>query len=229
MATTTTSTSKRKKSTNGKSGSTSKSSGSKSASSRTRSSAANGTKRASPSRKRNGAGGSSTSRSQSSSKPATKRSSSQTKPKSGGSRSTSTRSTSSRSKSRRGSSSGKGSQASSGGSGGIVEKAKKPAAAVGVALLGAAGVVAAQRNGKGGVTKLLPGKRSSALSHLPKLGSGLPKPDLKKGMKNIKMPKLDADTIDWVEEKAKGLGDASYRVAEMTDQARKVRKAVGGD
>jgi hypothetical protein len=84
-------------------------------------------------------------------------------------------------------------------------------------------------SGTGGVTKLLPGKRSSALSHLPKLGSGLPKPDLKKGMKNIKMPKLDADTIDWVEEKAKGLGDASYRVAEMTDQARKVRKAVGGD
>jgi hypothetical protein len=62
---------------------------------------------------------------------------------------------------------------------------------------------------------------------LPKRGKGLslPKPDLKK----VQMPKLDAATIDWVEEKAKSLGDASYRVAEMTDQARKVRKAVGGD
>ena len=123
----------------------------------------------------------------------------------------------------------KGSQGSSGSSGGIVEKAKKPAAAVGVALLGAAGLVAAQKNGKGGVSKLLPANVPHALGRLPKLGSHLPKPDLKKGMKNIKMPKLDADTIDWVEEKAKGLGDASYRVAEMTDQARKVRKAVGGD
>ena len=229
MATTTTS--KRKKSTNGKSsasksGSTRKSASSKSAGSRTKSSTSSSSKRASPSRKRNGAGGSGTSRSRSSTKPASKRSSS-SRTKSGGSRSSSTRSPS-RSKSRQGSSRSKGSQAASGGSGGIVEKAKKPAAAVGVALLGAAGVVAAQKNGKG-VSKLLPGRRSSALSHLPKLGSGLPKPDLKKGMKNIKMPKLDADTIDWVEEKAKGLGDASYRVAEMTDQARKVRKAVGGD
>jgi hypothetical protein len=80
-------------------------------------------------------------------------------------------------------------------------------------------LVAVQKNG--GVAKLLPGRKSSGLS--------LPKPDVRKGLKSIPKPKLDAATIDWVEEKAKGLGDASYRVAEMTDQARKVRKAVSGD
>jgi hypothetical protein len=101
-----------------------------------------------------------------------------------------------------------------------VDKAKAPAVAAGAALLGAAGVMAVQRNGKG-VSKLLPGRKSSALS--------LPKPDLKKGLKSLPKPKLDASSIDWVEEKAKSLGDASYRVAEMTDQARKVRKAVSGD
>ncbi len=109
-----------------------------------------------------------------------------------------------------------------------MEKAKRPAAAVGAALLGAAGVVAVQRNGKD-AAKLI-GRRSSGPG-MPKLGSGLsmPKPDLKKSMKRIPKPKLDATTIDWVEEKAKGLGDASYRVADMADQARKVRRAVSGD
>jgi hypothetical protein len=82
-----------------------------------------------------------------------------------------------------------------------------------------AGLVAVQKNG--GVSKLLPGRKSSGLR--------LPKPDLKKGLKRLPKPKLDADTIDWVEKKAKGLGNASYRVAEMTDQAREVRKAVSGD
>lgn len=101
----------------------------------------------------------------------------------------------------------------------MLEKAKGPATAVGAALIGAAGLAAAQKGGKGR-SKLLPG-RSSRLS--------LPKPDLKKSLGKVSMPKLDESSIDWVEEKAKGLGDAGYRVAEMTAQARKVRKAVSGD
>lgn len=72
---------------------------------------------------------------------------------------------------------------------------------------------------------MLPGRGSRI--GLPK--GGLPKPDLKKGLSKVSMPKLDDSSIDWVEEKAKGLGDAGYRVAEMTAQARKVRKAVSGD
>jgi hypothetical protein len=68
---------------------------------------------------------------------------------------------------------------------------------------------------------VLPGRNSSGLWR--------PKRHLKTGLKRLPKPTLDADTIDWVEKKAKGLGNASYRVAEMTDQAREVRKAVSGD
>jgi hypothetical protein len=54
----------------------------------------------------------------------------------------------------------------------------------------------------------------------------MPKPDLKKGLKNVSLPKLDDKTIDWVEEKARGVADAGNRVADMTSDARRVKKAI---
>jgi hypothetical protein len=48
---------------------------------------------------------------------------------------------------------------------------------------------------------------------------------LVKSLKRIDLPKPD-EAIDWVEEKAKGVGDASYKVAEMTSQARSAKKAI---
>ena len=112
-----------------------------------------------------------------------------------------------------------------------------PATAIGAAaLVGAAGLAAAQsgkRNSKllgGRNSKLgLPKPKSGIKLPKPKSGIKLPKPDLKKGLENVSLPKLDSSTIDWVEEKAKGVGDAGYRVAEMTGQARRVRKAITGD
>ena len=63
--------------------------------------------------------------------------------------------------------------------------------------------------------------------------AGLPSP--KSGLKSLKkidLSKIDLpkpeEAIDWVEEKAKGVGDAGYRVAELTSQARSVRKTVSG-
>ena len=54
---------------------------------------------------------------------------------------------------------------------------------------------------------------------------GLPSP--KSGLKSLKkidISKIDLpkpeEAIDWVEEKAKGVGDAGYRVAELSSQAR---------
>jgi len=120
--------------------------------------------------------------------------------------------------------------------GGALEKAKAPAAAVGAALIGAAGVAAARSSGKRR-SGVLPGGRSPKLS-LPRSKAGLRKafgrsnmsvPDLKKALKGVNLPKPDGSMIDWVEEKAKGVGDAGYRVAEMTSQARRVQKAVSGD
>jgi hypothetical protein len=57
----------------------------------------------------------------------------------------------------------------------------------------------------------------------------MPKPDLKKGLKIIDLPKPDAAMIDWVEEKARGVGDVGYRVAELSSQARRMQKAMSGD
>ena len=95
--------------------------------------------------------------------------------------------------------------------------------AAGAALLGVAGGLAAT-NGKRR-SGFLPGGRGPKLS--------LPKPSvstsgLQKAMKNVDLPKLDASAIDWVEKKAKDVGDAGYRVAEMTSQAQRVRKALSG-
>ena len=112
---------------------------------------------------------------------------------------------------------------------------KLPATAAGAALLAVAGGVAASRNGKGGML----GGRGGKLGRLsPKSGLPSPKAGLK-GLKGIDVPKpkIDMskvdlpkaeDAIDWVEEKAKGIGDAGYRVAELSSQARSLRKMVSG-
>ena len=116
--------------------------------------------------------------------------------------------------------------------GGVLDKVKGPATAVGAALIGVAGGVAASRNGKRG-SGLLSKGHGSKLS-LPKpnsksgIGKALSAPALKKSLKSINLPKPDASMIDWVEEKAKGVGDAGYRVADMTSDARRVKKAVSG-
>jgi hypothetical protein len=120
---------------------------------------------------------------------------------------------------------------------GVLEKAKGPATAAGVALLGVAGGIAAARGGgkrrsglmpKGGLPGLGNGKVKSSLTKaLPQAGKGiahaLPKPDLKGALEKVKP---DGSVIDWVEENAKSLGDASYKVAEMSEDARRVRKAL---
>ena len=104
-----------------------------------------------------------------------------------------------------------------------LDKMKVPATAAGATLLAVAGGMAATRNGsKGG---LLGGGRGKG--KLPGARSGLK--SLKKiDLKKVDLPKPD-EAIDWVEEKAKGVGDAGYRVADMTSQARSVRRAVSGD
>ena len=94
---------------------------------------------------------------------------------------------------------------------------KVPATAAGATLLAVAGGMAATRNGsKGG---LLSGGRKGKLP--------IPRSALK-SLKKIDLPKPN-EAIDWVEEKAKGVGDAGYRVADLTSQARSVRRAVSGD
>jgi hypothetical protein len=99
-----------------------------------------------------------------------------------------------------------------------VSKLKGPATATGAALLAVAGGVAASRSrssGKSGLMRGVVGKKAI---------SG------KKVMKTIKkvdLPDPD-DAIDWIEKKAKGLGDAGYKVAEASSQARSAKKAVSG-
>jgi hypothetical protein len=122
----------------------------------------------------------------------------------------------------------KSSQPKSGGGGrSTLEKMKVPATVAGTAMLAAAGGLAASKNGrKGG---MLPGSgRKRGLSGAK---SGL------KSLKKIDLPKVDLskvdlpdaeDAIDWVEEKAKGVGDAGYRVAEFSSQAQSLRKNLSG-
>jgi hypothetical protein len=100
---------------------------------------------------------------------------------------------------------------------------KVPATVAGAAMLAVAGGLAASRNGS--KSGLLPG--GGRKLGLPSPRSGL------KSLKGIDMSKVDLpkpdDAIDWVEEKAKGIGDAGYRVAELSSQARSLRKALSGD
>jgi cytoskeletal protein RodZ len=164
---------------------------------------------ASTKRASKGASRSSKARSKSSSTTKRKPASSKSKSKS---RSTGTRSKSSRSKP----SAPKGKDRST------LDKMKVPATAAGATLLAVAGGMAATRNGsKGG---LLGGRGKSKL---PSPRSGL-KSIKKIDLKKIDLPKPE-EAIDWVEEKAKGVGDAGYRVADLTSQARSVRRAVAGD
>jgi hypothetical protein len=95
---------------------------------------------------------------------------------------------------------------------GSLEKLKGPATATGAALLAVAGGVAVShsRNGKSGLMHGVPNGKK-----------------IMKAVKKVDLPNAD-DAIDWIEEKAKGLGDAGYKVAEASSQARSAKKAVSG-
>ena len=86
-----------------------------------------------------------------------------------------------------------------------------PAAATGAALLAVAGSVAVSQ-GRGCKSKLRRGVSGKKVM---------------KAVKKVDLPKAD-DAIDWIEDKAKGLGTASYKVAEASSQARSAKKAVSG-
>jgi hypothetical protein len=102
-----------------------------------------------------------------------------------------------------------------------------PATVAGAAMLAAAGGLAASKNGsKGGM--LSGGGRKLGLPSAKSGLKSLKKVDMSKSLKKVDLPKPE-EAIDWVEEKAKNVGDAGYRVAELTDQARSVRKMVSGD
>jgi hypothetical protein len=94
-----------------------------------------------------------------------------------------------------------------------------------------AGGVAATRGNQSKRSKVLKSlKPGSGLKKAVK-GMGLPKPDMGKGLQKLGKALPDADAssmIDWVEEKAKDVGDAGYRVAELSSQAKTVHKAVSG-
>jgi hypothetical protein len=93
-----------------------------------------------------------------------------------------------------------------------VSKLKGPATATGAALLAVAGGVAASRSRSAG---------KSGLMH------GVSGKKVMKTIKKVDLPDPD-DAIDWIEKKAKGLGDAGYKVAEASSQARSAKKAVSG-
>jgi hypothetical protein len=111
-------------------------------------------------------------------------------------------------------------------SGGVLEKVKGPATIAGVALIGVAGGIAAVRNG----SKRRSGLASGFGKAFSKPGMSLPSMNglnLGKRLQGIDLPKSDGSTIGWVEEKARGLGDAGHRVADLTAEARRMRE--GGD
>ena len=119
----------------------------------------------------------------------------------------STRSAASRSNSS--SKSNSSSSRNSGGTG-FAEKAKKPALATGVVLLGLAGGAAATAR------------------KAQRRGPKLPKPNLKRlpRPKSVSLPKSHGSTAAWVGEKARALGDAGHRVSDMSSQAEKVEKTL---
>jgi hypothetical protein len=139
---------------------------------------------------------------------------SKAKPKSS-SKSTSKSKPKSRAKSAAKSGRGSNAKASSSGrvskAGGSLEKLKVPATATGAALLAVAGGVAASRSRNGKSSRMQGGSGKKVM----------------KAVKKVNLPKPD-DAIDWIEEKAKGLGNASYKVAEASSQARSAKKALSG-
>ena len=117
-------------------------------------------------------------------------------------------------KSSRGTSSKKASSSSSASkAGGSLEKLKGPATATGAALLAVAGGVAATRS------------RSSKSGLISGAGGKKVGKKVAKSLKKVDLPKAD-DAIDWIEKNAKVLGDAGYKVAEASSQARSAKKAV---
>jgi hypothetical protein len=91
---------------------------------------------------------------------------------------------------------------------GFLDKAKTPLVAGGAALVGVAGGAIAARS-------------SSKRRSFPKL----PTPNLKK-LPSPKSMMPNGDALDWVESKAKTLGDAGYRVAALSSDAQKVKKGL---
>lgn len=87
----------------------------------------------------------------------------------------------------------------------FLDKAKTPLVAGGAALLGVAGGAVAARNSKK--------RRSFPTLNLKKLPS--PKELMPKG-----------DALGWIEGKAKTMGDASQRVAELSSDAQKIKKSI---
>jgi hypothetical protein len=106
----------------------------------------------------------------------------------------------------------------------------------GAALIGVAGGIAAVRGGGKRRSGLISGVGQSGL--MSGVGKALSRPslnglstrglDLKGRLDRINMPKSDGSTIGWVEEKAREIGDAGYRVADLTSEARRLQKGGSG-
>jgi hypothetical protein len=78
-------------------------------------------------------------------------------------------------------------------------------------LIGLAGGATAARNGK---------RRGPSIPR-PKIDlKRLPRP------KSMSLPTSGGSTAAWVGEKAKGLGDAGHRVADMTEQVARIEKTL---
>ena len=174
------------------------------------------------------------SQSRSSGSKASSRSGNSTKAKSSSSRSRSGGSKSQSAK-RGGGSQTTAQQRASQNGGSVIEKAKVPAAAVGAGLLAVAGGIAVAKGAGGKGSGVLPGGRGPKVN-MPKpkqvgksISKHMPKPDLKKAqsaIRDIDLPKTNGSTIGWVEEKARGVGDAGYRVAGLASEARRIQKAT---
>jgi hypothetical protein len=118
----------------------------------------------------------------------------------------------------------------------VLEKAKGPATMAGAALIGVAGGIAAVRGGGKRRSGLISGAGRSGL--MAGVGKALSKPnlnglstrglDLKGRLDGLNLPKSDGSTIGWIEEKAREFGDAGYRVADLTSEARRLQKGGSG-
>jgi hypothetical protein len=99
----------------------------------------------------------------------------------------------------------------------LAQKAKVPALAAGAALIGLAGGATATKNAR-------------RKSRIPKPNLKMPRPDLKKlpKPKSVSLPKSGGSTLSWVEEKARQLGDAGHKLADVTNEAAEVQKSIKG-
>jgi hypothetical protein len=84
-----------------------------------------------------------------------------------------------------------------------LKKLSGPTTAAGAAMLAVAGGLAASHRRNGRLRKI------------------------RKSLKGVELPSADT-ALDWVEDKATTFGDAGYRVAKLSSQARNVKKSVSG-